>query len=67
MERLNRVKELLVIYGKSQKWLSEELGRTTNTIASICNNKTQPHIADLKKIADLLDIDIRETLVPTKP
>ena len=67
MERINRVKEVLVIQGKSQKWLAEEMGKTTNTIASICNNKTQPHLKDLKSIAQILDIDIRELLVSTKP
>ncbi|MFY0602271.1 MAG: helix-turn-helix transcriptional regulator [Cyclobacteriaceae bacterium] len=63
---MNRVKEILVIQGRSQKWLAEELGKTTNTIASICNNKTQPHLLDLKKIADILNVDIRELLVSTK-
>ena len=66
MERVNRIKEILVIQGKTQKWLAGELGKSTNTIASMCNNKTQPHLLDLKKIASILDVDIRELLVPTK-
>lgn len=66
MDRINRIKEILVIQGKSQVWLSKKLGKTTTTIASICNNKTQPHLKDLKKIAHYLDVDIRELLVPTK-
>ncbi len=66
MERINRIKEILVIKGLSQKWLSEKLERSTTTIASICNNKSQPHLKDLKKIAAILDVDIRELLVPTK-
>ena len=66
MERLNRIKEVLVCKDKSQKWLSQEMERSANTIASICNNKTQPHLSDLKKIAQLLDVDIRELLIPTK-
>lgn len=66
MERINRVKEILVIKGLSQKWLAEQTGKTTNTIASICNNKTQPHLADLKIIAEILDVDIRELLVSTR-
>jgi DNA-binding XRE family transcriptional regulator len=67
MERINRVKEILVIQGKTQLWLAEKIGKTPNTIASICNNKTQPHLKDLKLIAKVLDVDIRELLVPTKP
>jgi len=65
-ERLNRIKEILVIQGLSQKDLAEKLGKNPNTIASICNNKSQPHLKDLKLIAEVLDIDIRELLVPTK-
>ena len=66
MERINRIKEVLVIQGKSQVWLAEKLGKSTTAIAAMCNNKTQPHLKDLKKIAFVLDIDIRELLVPTK-
>jgi len=66
MERINRIKEILVIQGKTQVWLAGELGKSTTTIASICNNKTQPHLKDLKRIAQILDVDIRELLVPTK-
>jgi len=66
MERINRVKEVLVIKGISQKILAEKLNRSTTTIASICNNKTQPHLKDLKQIAEILDVDIRELLVPTR-
>ncbi len=66
-ERLNRVKEVLVIQGVSQKELAKKLGKNPNTIASICNNKTQPHLKDLKRISEILDIDIRELLVSTKP
>ena len=66
MERVNRIKEILVIQGKTQKWLAEQLNKSTNAVASFCNNKTQPHILDLKKIAELLDVDIRELLVSTK-
>ena len=66
MERVNRIKEVLVIQGKSQVWLAEQLGKSKNAIALMCNNKTQPHLLDLKRIAELLDIDIRELLVPTK-
>ncbi len=65
-ERINRIKELLVIKSISQKELAAQLGKNPNTIASICNNKSQPHLKDLKKIAGILDVDIRELLVPTK-
>jgi transcriptional regulator with XRE-family HTH domain len=65
-ERINRIKEILVIQGKSQKWLAETLDVSTTAMAAICNNRSQPHLKDLKRIAEILDIDIRELLVPTK-
>ena len=65
MERINRIKEVLVAKGKSQKELAAKLGKNPNTIASMCNNKSQPHLKDLKVIAQILEVDIRELLVPT--
>ena len=65
-DRINRIKEVLVIQGKSQVWLAEKLGKSTTSITAICNNKSQPHLKDLKKIAEILDVDIRELLVSTK-
>jgi transcriptional regulator with XRE-family HTH domain len=66
MDRINRIKEVLVIKNISQTFLAEKLKKSLNTINSICNNKTQPHLKDLKEIAAILDVDIRELLVPTK-
>jgi putative transcriptional regulator len=66
MEKINRIKEVLVSKDMSQKELAETLGKNPNTIASICNNKSQPHLKDLKRIAQILDVDIRELLIPTK-
>ena len=65
-ERINRIKEVLVIKGMSQKELAVHMDKNPNTITSICNNKSQPHLKDLKRIAEILDVDIRELLVPTK-
>jgi putative transcriptional regulator len=65
-ERINRIKEVLVIKGMTQKELAEKMGKNANSIAAICNNKAQPHLKDLKTIAAILDMDIRELLVPTK-
>jgi transcriptional regulator with XRE-family HTH domain len=65
MERINRIKQVLVEKEKSQTWLAEQLGRGRNTITLMCNNKTQPHLRDLKRIAELLEVDIRELLIST--
>lgn len=50
----------------SQKEFAEKTGKSRNTITLICNNKTQPHLKDLKAMAEILDVDIRELLVSTK-
>lgn len=65
-DRINRVKEILVIQGRSQKWLSEQLGISTTAMTAICNNRSQPHLKDLRRSAYILDVDIRELLVGTK-
>ncbi|NQY11692.1 MAG: helix-turn-helix transcriptional regulator [Flavobacteriales bacterium] len=62
-DRINRIKELLIIKGMSQRELADKLGENPNTIAAICNNKAQPHLVDLKKIAKVLDVNIKELLV----
>lgn len=65
-DRINRIKEVLVIQGKSQKWLAEKIGVSPTSMTFICNNKSQPHLKDLRTIAKILDVDIRELLVNTK-
>ena len=65
-DRINRIKEILVIQGKSQKWLAGEMSISTTAMTAICNNKSQPHLKDLKRMAEILDVDIRELLVSTK-
>ena len=65
-ERINRIKEVLVIQGKSQKWLAEQMGISTTAMTAICNNKSQPHLKDSRRMAEILQVDIRELLVSTK-
>lgn len=66
MDRINRIKEVLVIKGMSQKEFAEKTGKSRNTITLICNNKTQPHLKDLRTMADILEVDIRDLLVSTR-
>lgn len=48
------------------KWLAERLGKSENTISKWCSNKVQPSLENLVEIAKILDIDVRELIVPTK-
>ena len=63
MENLNRLKAVLADAGQTNKWLAEQLGKDPVTISKWCTNTTQPDLQTLSKIADLLDVDIRELLI----
>jgi transcriptional regulator with XRE-family HTH domain len=65
-EEINKIKEVLFFQKKSQKWLADQLGISTTAMTAICNNRSQPHLKDLKRIANILDVDICDLLLPTK-
>ena len=59
---MNRIKVTLVEKQKTNRWLAEQMGKSENTISRWCSNKSQPSIAQLQEIANLLDVDVRELL-----
>ena len=63
MERINRIKVVLAEKQRTNKWLAEKLGKDTSTVSKWCTNSSQPDVASLLKIADLLEVDIKELLV----
>lgn len=63
MQDVNRLKIVLVEQKRTSKWLSEELGVSPSTVSKWCTNSSQPDVASLLKIADLLEVDIKELLV----
>ncbi|NVK66624.1 MAG: helix-turn-helix transcriptional regulator [Flavobacteriales bacterium] len=63
---MNRIKEVLKEQGRTQTWLAEQIGKSYVVVTNYCNNNTQPSIPVLRHIAEVLDVDIRELLVPTK-
>ena len=63
MEPVNRIKMVLFEKNRTSKWLSEQLGVNPSTVSKWCTNTSQPDVACLLKIADLLEVDIRELLV----
>ncbi len=64
MENLNRLKVVLAEKQRTAKWLGEQIGKDPATISKWCTNTTQPSLEHLKAIADVLQTDIRELLVP---
>ena len=63
MEDVNRIKLVLVEKKRTSKWLSEQMRVNPSTVSKWCTNTSQPDIASLLKIADLLEVDIKELIV----
>lgn len=66
MEDLNRLKLMLVEKKKTGRWLADELGKNPSTISKWCTNAIQPDLPTLRKIADLLDIDIKDLIISNR-
>jgi transcriptional regulator with XRE-family HTH domain len=64
--KMNRIKEVLFQQERTQTWLADKIGKSYVVVTNYCNNKTQPSIPTLRKIARILDVDVRELLVSTK-
>ena len=60
---LNRLKVVLAEKKITNRQLAEKLGKDEATISKWCTNTSQPDIASLLKIADLLEVDIKELIV----
>lgn len=65
-KELNRLKVVLVEKKRTAKWLAQELGKDAATISKWNSNTSQPSLETLRKIADLLEVDVRELLIPSK-
>ena len=63
MEDINRIKVVLVEKKRTNKWLAEQMGVKPSTVSKWCTNSSQPDVASLLKIADFLEVDIKELIV----
>lgn len=63
---INRIKAVLAEKRRTNKWLAEQLGRDQATISKWCTNTAQPGLETLMKVAECLDVDVRELIVQTK-
>ena len=54
---MNRIKEVLEEKGIKQTWLAEKLEKSYNMVNSYVQNRRQPSIEDLHRIAEILDED----------
>lgn len=65
-QKYNRIKIVLAEQEKSAKWLAEQLDRDKSTVSRWCTNDMQPTIETFYKVAEVLDIDVRELFVASK-
>lgn len=63
---MNRIKAILEQKGIKQKWLAEQLGKSYNMVNSYAQNRRQPSLEDLYKIAEILNIETKELLTDRK-
>ena len=55
---MNRIKEVLEEKGVKQIWLAKKLGKSYNMVNSYVQNRRQPSLEDLYKIAKILSVDV---------
>ena len=61
-----RIKDILAEQGKTSKWLATETGVTPATISNINKGVHFPNKDLLFKIAEVLDVDVKELFNSTK-
>ena len=62
MGDLNQLKLVLVKKKKTNKWLAEQLNVNQATVSKWCTNTSQPDLATLKRISELLNVNVSEII-----
>ena len=61
MERkINRIKVMLAEKGKTNKWLSEQVGKDPATVSKWCTNMAQPTLETMMQIAKVLEVNLND-------
>ena len=60
---MNRIKEVLEEKGIKQKWLADKLDKSYNMVNSYVQNRKQPRLEVLYKIAEILQVNAKDLLV----
>ena len=63
---INRLKVVLAEKKLTNKWLAEQLGKDQATVSKWCTNASQPSLEMLLKIAETLEVDMKDLLWPLK-
>ena len=59
---INRLKVVLAEKKRTNKWLSEQVGKDPATVSKWCTNTMQPKLETLVAIAKALDVDVKDLL-----
>ena len=59
---INRLKVVLAEKKRTNKWLSEQVGKDPATVSKWCTNTMQPNLETLVAIAKALDVDGKDLL-----
>src|SRR5680860_1615055 len=59
---MNRIKEIIDSKGVKQIWLADQMKKSYNMVNSYVQNRRQPSLEDLFKIARILDVAVTELL-----
>ncbi len=59
---MNRIKEVLKEKHITQTWLAQKLGKSYNMVNAYAQNRRQPSIEVLYKIAEILEVQPSELL-----
>ena len=63
---INRIRVVLAEQDRTNKWLAEKVGKNRTTISRWCTNDMQPSLESLVEVANVLGVDVRELLLPTR-
>ena len=63
---MNRIKAVLEEKGIKQTWLAEKLEKSYNMVNSYVQNRRQPSLEDLNRIANILDVDVKDLIISNK-
>ena len=59
---INRLKVVLAEKKRTNKWLSEQVGKDPATVSKWCTDTMQPNLETLVAIAKALDVDVKDLL-----
>ena len=64
---LNRIAIVLTEKKMTTKEFAKQLGKEYSGVTKNCRNETQPSLKDLKRMADILKVPLRELIVDYIP